>query len=122
MARRTATQAKSQTTSQKKSTSSRSKEHHVAVGLNFWSAFKQGDIDACVQLLHPDVIWYPTPKFEDAERVRGSEAVRDELQILHDRFHDGVDVLPEDGRQVGDHVLIIPVVPAHTQFARQLIK
>jgi ketosteroid isomerase-like protein len=108
MARRTATEA-------------RSKEHHVAVGLNFWSAFKKGDIDACVELLHDNVVWYPNPKLEDIDRVRGPEDVGTVLQSLYERFQDGIEVLPEDGRQVGDHVLMVTSISGHNQFTKQAI-
>jgi ketosteroid isomerase-like protein len=103
-------------------TQTRSKEHHVAVGLNFWSAFKNGDIDTCVEALHPDVEWYPTPKLDEAAVVRGRDDVRTTLQVLHDRFADDIDVLPEHGRQIGDHVLMTTVVTGRNQFTKQAIK
>jgi ketosteroid isomerase-like protein len=104
------------------STPTRSKEHHVAVGLNFWSAFKQGDIGACVDLLHDRVEWYPSPALADTDRVRGADDVGMVLQALYDRFADGIDVLPEDGRQVGDHVLMVTVISGQNQFTKQPIK
>jgi ketosteroid isomerase-like protein len=104
------------------STQARSKEHHVAVGLNFWSAFKNGDIDACVGLLHPDVEWHPTPKQEYIDAVRGQEDVQAVIQVLYERFVEGIDVLPEDGRQVGDHVLMITMIQGRNQFTKQPIK
>jgi ketosteroid isomerase-like protein len=103
-------------------TPSSSKEHHVAVGLGFWSAFKNGDIDFCVETLHPDVEWHPSPKLDELDAVRGREDVRSTLQILHDRFSDDIDVLPEDGRQVGDHVLMVTVLTGRNQFTGQPIK
>src|SRR5215217_6947296 len=102
-------------------TPARSKEHHVAVGLGFWSAFKNGQIDACVELLHPNVEWHPTPKLEDLEVVRGRDSVRTTLQSLHDRFAEQLEVLPEDGRQVGDHVLMVTVLKGRNQFTGQPI-
>jgi ketosteroid isomerase-like protein len=104
------------------STAARSKEHHVAVGLGFWSAFKNADIDACVDLLHPAVEWHPTPNLEELDRVRGREDVRQTLQVLHDRFLDDLEVLPEDGRQVGDHVLMITMLKGRNQFTGQPIR
>jgi ketosteroid isomerase-like protein len=100
----------------------RSKEHHVAVGLGFWSAFKNGDIDACVDLIHPDATWHPSPKLDDSDAVRGREDVRIVLEALHDRFADSIDVLPEDGRQVGDHVLMVTMIQGRNQFTKQPIK
>jgi ketosteroid isomerase-like protein len=104
------------------STPSSSKEHHVAVGLGFWSAFKNGDIDACVELLHPEVAWHPTPKQIDYDAVRGTNDVRGVIQTLYERFQDGIEVLPEDGRQVGDHVLMVTMVQGRNQFTGQAIK
>jgi ketosteroid isomerase-like protein len=103
-------------------TPSSSKEHHVAVGLGFWSAFKHGDIDFCVETLHPDVEWHPSPKLDELDVVRGREDVRSTLQVLHDRFSDEIDVLPEDGRQVGDHVLMVNFLSGRNQFTGQPIK
>lgn len=103
-------------------TQARSKEHHVAVGLNFWSAFKQGDIDACLLLLHPNVEWHPTPKLDEIDVVRGREDVRSVMRIIYERFEDGIDVLPEDGRQVGDHVLMITMITGRNQFTGQTIQ
>jgi ketosteroid isomerase-like protein len=100
----------------------RSKEHHVAVGLGFWSAFKNGDLDACVDLLHPNAMWYPTPTLDDSDAVRGRDDVRIVLEALHDRFADSIDVLPEDGRQVGDHVLMVTLIQGRNQFTKQAIK
>ena len=103
-------------------TRARSKEHHVAVGLGFWSAFKNADIDACVELLHPDVEWHPSPRLEEIDVVRGRDDVRQTLQVIHDRFLDDLEVLPEDGRQVGDHVLMITMVKGRNQFTKQPIR
>lgn len=100
----------------------RSKEHHVSVGLGFLSAFKSGDIDACVELLHPDVEWHPTPKLFDHEALRGRDDVRNYLQTLHDRFSDGLEIAPEDGRQVGDHVLLVTMFNGRNHFTKQPIK
>ena len=103
-------------------TQARSKEHHVAVGLGFWSAFKNGDIDACVELLHPDVEWHPTPKLDHLDMVRGRDDVRGTLQTLHDRFAEGLDVVPEDGRQIGNHVLMVTILKGHNQFTKRPIQ
>jgi ketosteroid isomerase-like protein len=109
MAPRTATQA-------------RSKEHHVSVGLGFWSAFKNGEIDKCVELLHPDVEWHPTPRLDHLEMVRGLDDVQQALQVLYDRFAQDIEVLPEDGRQVGDHVLMVTMLKARNPYTGQPVK
>lgn len=103
-------------------TPTRSKEHHVSVGLGFWSSFKNGDIDRCVELLHPDVEWHPSPRLDEIDVIRGQDDVRQALQVLHDRFAEGLDVLPEDGRQVGDHVLMVTLLTGHNQFTKRPIK
>lgn len=100
----------------------RSKEHHVAVGLGFWSAFATGDLDTCVELLHPDVEWHPSPNLTEIESVRGRNDVRNVLQSLHDRYSESLEVLPEDGRQIGDHVLMITVLKGRNQFTRQAVQ
>lgn len=93
----------------------------MAVGLGLWSAFKNGDIDACVELLHPDVEWHPSPRLDELDAVRGREDVRITLQVLHDRFLEGLEVLPEDGRQVGDHMLMVTMLRGRNQFTKQPI-
>jgi ketosteroid isomerase-like protein len=100
----------------------RSKEHHVAVGLAFWSAFKNGDIDACVDLMHPDATWYPSPKLAEPDAIHGRDHVRIVFEALHERFSDSMDVLPEDGRQVGDHVLMVTLLQGRNRFTKQAIK
>jgi ketosteroid isomerase-like protein len=102
-------------------TFARSSEHHVAVGLKFWSAFSKGDIDACVELLHPVVEWHPSPRLDELDVVRGQDDVRITLQVLHDRFADDLEVRPEDGRQVGDHVLMVTMLKGRNQFTKQPI-
>jgi ketosteroid isomerase-like protein len=103
-------------------TPSRSKEHHVAVGLGFWSAFKNGDMDACMDLLHPHVEWHPTPRLDELDVARGRDDVRAMLEVLHGRFADDLNVLPEDGRQVGDHVLMVTMLQGRNQFTKMPIK
>jgi ketosteroid isomerase-like protein len=103
-------------------TETRSKEHHVAVGLGFLSAFKSGDVDACADMLHPDVEWYTSPKLLDTEMVRGRNDVRTYIQALYDRFSDGLELAPEDGRQVGDHVLLVTLIKGRNHFTGQPVK
>jgi ketosteroid isomerase-like protein len=100
----------------------RSKEHHVAVGLGFWSAFKSGHIEECVELLHPAVEWHPSPRLEEIDVVRGRDDVRITLVALHDRFAEDLEGLPEDGRQIGDHVLMVTMLRGSNAFTRQPIK
>ena len=94
----------------------------MAVGLGFWSAFKNGDIDACVEMLHPEVEWHPSPELDELDVARGRENVRSVLQVLYDRFEDDLDVLPQDGRQVGDHVLMVTLLTGSNAFTKQRIE
>lgn len=104
------------------STQGRSKEHHVGVGLRFWSAFQQGDIDACVDFLHPDVAWHPNPRLGDDDATVGHDPVRHALQGLHDRFGRELAVMPEDGRQVGDHVLMVTMLKGRNDMTGQALE
>jgi ketosteroid isomerase-like protein len=98
-----------------------SKEYQVAVGLNFLQAFKAGDMDACLEILHPAVTWYPNPKLLETEVMRGREQVRHFLESLHGRFSE-LAVEPEDGRQQGHFVLLIAVFTGSNPFNGQAVK
>ena len=100
----------------------RSKEHQHAVGLGFLSAFQNGDVDACIEVLHPEIEWHPTPKLLESEALRGRERVRHHLQGLHDRFEGGPKVVPEDGRQTGDHILMISLFTGTNAFNGSKVK
>lgn len=93
-----------------------SKEHQHAVGLGFLSAFQNGDLDACIDILHPDVEWHPTPKLLESEALRGRTRVRHYLEALHGRFEGGPQVAPEDGRQTGEHLLMISLFTGTNAF------
>jgi ketosteroid isomerase-like protein len=103
-------------------TPGRSSEHHVVVGLGFLSSLKQGDIDACVEMLHPDAEWHPSPKMLDSEVFRGREQVRHQIKALHDRFDGQLEITPEDGRQIGDHVLLVAVFSGINEITRREVK
>src|SRR3954466_9294082 len=83
-----------------------SSQHFVTVGLRFVEAFNRGDIAACVDLLDDDVEWYSSNQFLDSETHRGHEDARLYLQSLHDHM-DEPRMEPEDGYQIGDHVMLI---------------
>jgi ketosteroid isomerase-like protein len=109
-------------TPKRKGTPGRSSEHHVVVGLGFLSALKNGDIDACAEMLHPDVEWHPSPKQLETEVFRGRHQVRHQIQTLHDRFDRDLDIKPEEGRQIGDHVLIVAVFSGTNHITGQEVK
>jgi ketosteroid isomerase-like protein len=96
----------------------RSSSHHVVVGLGFLSALKSGDIDGCVEMLHPDVEWHPSPKLISSDASQGREQVRHQIQALYERFAE-LEIVPEDGRQVGDHVLIVALFKGRNLFTGQ---
>ena len=94
----------------------------VADGLLFLQAFQHGDIDACLEMLHPDIEWHPSPSFAPLEVRRGREEVRIFLDALYDRFANGLEVQPDHGRQVGNHMLLITVLRASNWFNDQPVR
>lgn len=83
-----------------------SSQHFVTVGLRFVEAFNRGDIDAMVDLLDDDVEWYSSNQFLDSETHQGREDVRMYLKSLYEHM-DEPRMEPEDGYQVGNHVMLI---------------
>ena len=83
-----------------------SSQHFVTVGLKFVEAFNRGDIDGMVALLHPDIEWYSSNRYSDAESHIGPEDVRLYLTSLLGHL-DEPRMEPEDGFQIGDHVMLI---------------
>jgi ketosteroid isomerase-like protein len=83
-----------------------SSQHFVTVGLRFVEAFNRGDIDACVQLLHPEIEWYANNRYSDSETHIGVNDVKLYLEALHSHL-DEPRMEPEDGIQIGDHVMLI---------------
>ena len=83
-----------------------SSQHFVTVGLRFIEAFNRGDLDACVELLHPDVEWYSSNRFLESESHIGRADVKLYLESLHGHLDDPK-MQPEDGFQIGDHVMLI---------------
>jgi ketosteroid isomerase-like protein len=83
-----------------------SSQHFVTVGLRFVEAFNRGDIDACVQLLHPEIEWYASNRYSDSESHIGLSDVKLYLESLYEHV-DEPRMEPEDGFQIGDHVMLI---------------
>jgi ketosteroid isomerase-like protein len=69
-------------------------------------AFNRGDINACVGMLDDGVEWYSSNQFLDSETHQGREDVRLYLQSLYDHMDDPR-MEPEDGYQIGEHVMLI---------------
>jgi ketosteroid isomerase-like protein len=83
-----------------------SSQHFVTVGLRFVEAFNRGDIAACVEMCHPDIEWYASNRYSDAESHIGVSDVKLYLESLHGHLDDPR-MEPEDGYQIGNHVMLI---------------
>jgi ketosteroid isomerase-like protein len=83
-----------------------SSQHFVTVGLRFVEAFNRGDIDACVDMLHPEIEWYSSNRYSDSETHIGQNDVKLYLESLYGHL-DEARMEPEDGFQIGDHVMLI---------------
>jgi ketosteroid isomerase-like protein len=83
-----------------------SSQHFVTVGLRFVEAFNRGDIEQCVELLHPDIEWYSSNRYSDSETHIGQNDVKLYLESLHNHL-DEPRMEPEDGYQIGEHVMLI---------------
>jgi ketosteroid isomerase-like protein len=73
---------------------------YVTAVLQFLQAFNRGDLDACEQLLDPDVEWHA------AASHCGRADVREMLETLSERFS-RVQARPEDFREASGHVLMV---------------
>jgi len=100
----------------------RSTQSHVVEGLRFFDAFKRGDIEACLDVLHPDIEWYSSPDVSPLAVHRGREDVWLAIQALYDRFSTDLELRPEYGRQVENQVLLITVLSGRNQFTKQSIR
>jgi ketosteroid isomerase-like protein len=83
-----------------------SSQHFVTVGLRFVEAFNRGDVDAMVETLHPEIEWYSSNRYSDSETHIGIPDVKLYLESLHGHL-DEPRMEPEDGFQIGDHVMLI---------------
>jgi ketosteroid isomerase-like protein len=83
-----------------------SSQHFVTVGLRFAEAFNRGDIDACVEMCSPEIEWYANNRYSDAESHIGHGDVKLYLEALHGHL-DEPRMEPEDGFQIGNHVMLI---------------
>jgi ketosteroid isomerase-like protein len=83
-----------------------SSQHFVTVGLRFVEAFNRGDIGACVALCHPDIEWYASHRYSEAETHIGEDDVKRYLESIYGHL-DEPRMEPEDGFQIGNHVMLI---------------
>jgi len=73
---------------------------YVTAVLRFLQAFNRGDLDACEQILDPQIEWH------SAISYKGRSEVRAMLQTLSERFT-RAQARPDDFREAAGHVLII---------------
>jgi ketosteroid isomerase-like protein len=73
-----------------------------------YAAYSRGDVDAVVELMHPDVDWHPPPTSVDPQPIRGREAVR---EYLVPNFFETQRAEPVEVTVEGNRVL----VEAHVQ-------
>lgn len=73
---------------------------YVTAVLHFLQAFNRDDLDACEQLLDPQVEWH------SAVSYRGHHEVRAMLDTFRERFTNA-QVRPDDFREAAGHVLMI---------------
>src|SRR4051795_4163976 len=73
---------------------------YVTAVLRFLQAFNRGDLDACEQILDPQIEWH------SAISYKGRSEVRAMLQTLSERFT-RAQARPDDFREAAGHVLIV---------------
>jgi uncharacterized protein len=74
-----------------------------------YAAFSRGEVEAVVDLLHPDVEWVPPPSSLDPQPLRGRDAVR---RYLAPNFFESQSAEPIEVLEEGDRVLVIARVRA----------
>lgn len=74
-----------------------------------YGAFNRGDVDAVLDLLHPDVEWVPPPSSLEPHPLRGRDAVR---EYLSPNFFESQTAEPFETIEVGDRVLVAARVRA----------
>jgi uncharacterized protein len=74
-----------------------------------YAAYSRGDVDAVLDLMHPDVEWHPPPTSVDPQPLRGRDAVREYLapDFFEDQTAEPVDVIEE-----GDRIMVVARVRA----------
>jgi uncharacterized protein len=68
-----------------------------------YAAFSRGDVEAVLELMHPDVEWHPPPTSVDPEPIFGRDAVRD---YLAPNFFETQEAEPVEVTVEGDRVLV----------------
>lgn len=73
---------------------------YVTAVLHFLQAYNRGELDACVQLLDPDVEWHSAVSYSGRQHVRAM------LESTRERFT-RPQARPDDFREAAGHVLMI---------------
>ena len=74
-----------------------------------YAAFSRGEVEAVMDLLHPDVEWVPPTSSLDPQPLRGRDAVR---RYLAPNFFESQSAEPIEVLEEGDRVLVIARVRA----------
>jgi ketosteroid isomerase-like protein len=74
-----------------------------------YAAYNRGEVEAVIDLLHPDVEWIPPPTTVDPEPIRGRDAVR---QYLAPNFFESQRAEPIEVIEEGDRIMVIARVRA----------
>jgi uncharacterized protein len=74
-----------------------------------YAAYSRGDVDAVLELMHPDVEWHPPPTSVDPQPLQGREAVREYLapDFFEDQTAEPLEVIEE-----GDRIMVVARVRA----------
>jgi ketosteroid isomerase-like protein len=77
-----------------------------------YEAFSRGELDAVVDLLHPEVEWVPPTDSVEPHPLRGRDAVRDYLapNIFEEQSAEPLELIEE-----GDRVLVVARVRARAR-------
>jgi uncharacterized protein len=79
------------------------------VVLGAYDSFNRGDVEAILDLLHPDVEWVPPPTSVDPQPLRGREAVR---EYLAPNFFESQSAEPLELIEHGNRLLVAARVRA----------
>jgi ketosteroid isomerase-like protein len=71
--------------------------------LRAYAAFNRGEVDALLELLHPDVEWIPPPTSVEPKPLRGLEEVR---EYLSPNVFESQTAEPLETIEEGDRVLV----------------
>jgi ketosteroid isomerase-like protein len=68
-----------------------------------YAAYSRGEVDAVLELMHPDVEWHPPPTSVEPQPLRGIDAVR---QFLAPNFFESQSAEPLEVTVEGNRVLV----------------